>query len=67
MGLQAPRGALSDIIIIITFTQERPEGFRHACQIPVGGFAASRRGPSIALNPGVFPQIGSYLPLVGLI
>jgi hypothetical protein len=24
----------SDIIIIITFTRERPEGFRHACPIP---------------------------------
>jgi hypothetical protein len=33
----APRWVLSDIIIILTFTLERPEGFRQACQIPREG------------------------------
>jgi hypothetical protein len=62
-----PRGVLSDIItIIITFTRERPEGFRHASPTPREGDCRSRRGRSIALNPAVFPYIGSYLPKVGL-
>jgi hypothetical protein len=49
-------------IIIITFTRERPEGFRQASPTPREGDCRSRRGPSIALNPAVFPHKRSYLP-----
>jgi hypothetical protein len=52
-----------DNIIIITFTRERPVGFRQASPTPLEGDCRSRRGPTIALNPAVFPDIWSYLPI----
>jgi hypothetical protein len=55
------------IIILITFTRERPAGFRHASHNPRVGVSLCRRGPAIALNPAVFPHIRSYLTSIVVI
>jgi hypothetical protein len=59
--------ALSDMIIIITFTRERPEGFRHASPIPREGDCRNPAWPFDRFEPcsispyGVVPAFKSEL------